>query len=267
MTVLNTMIDGALAAAEMLALLLITPATAAEADKRPAALERPLQLHRLSTAVDVRLLGSLADVRIAQHVRNDGPATLDLGRVLPAIDERVDELRVIRGAEAVDLLAGGDCGDPPATGHARLSRDEAIADALRLQPGAEAVIELVLAQPLVRAGSTYRVALPLHVETDAPRALLVEQDDAHFLVVLPHRRGSAAALTLRPEYGAAEVFSLGAVDADVAIVIPLADAGRFDDLAAGVIELEIRADEQTAWSTVVTDRIERRASAQAGTAE
>lgn len=267
MTVLNTMIDGALAAAEMLALLLVPPAYAADADARPAALERPVLLHRLSTAVDVRLLGSLADVRIAQHVRNDGLETIDLGPALPALDERADGLRVIRGEQAVELLAAGDCGDAPATGHARLSTDEAIADALLLQPGADAVIELVLAQPLVRSGATYRVSLPLHVDADAPRALLVEQDDARFLVVVPHRRGSAATLVLRPEYGVAETVALDAVDTDVAIVIPLADGAQSDDLAAGVVEIEIRGESATTWSTVALDRLDPRASAHASTAE
>jgi hypothetical protein len=263
MTVLHTMIDGALAAAEMLALLFVPPAYAAGTDGVPATLDRPMQLHRLSTAVDVRLLGSLADVRVAQHLRNEGAEAVDLGLALPAVDERVDGLRVIRGASAVELLAAGDCGGEPSSGHARLSTDEAIADALQLPPGAEAVVEIVTAQPLVRDGATYRASLPLHLDADAPRGLLVEQDDSRFLVILPHRRGSAATLVLRPEYGPAETLTLGAIDTDVAVVIPIADAARFDDLAAGVLELEIRSGAATTWSTFVMDRVDRRAAAQA----
>ncbi len=263
MTVLHTMLDGALAATEMLALLFVPPAYAAGTEGVPATLDRPMQLHRLSTAVDVRLLGALADVRVVQHLRNEGAEAADLGPALPAVDERVDGLRVIRGAASVDLLATADCGDQPASGHARLSKDEAIADALQLPPGADAVVELVTAQPLVRDGATYRVSLPLHLEAEAPRGLLVEQDDSRFLVVLPHRGGSAATLVLRPEYGTAETLTLGAIDTDVAVVIPIADAAKFDDLAAGVVELEIRSGTATTWATFVTERIDRRAATQA----
>ena len=80
MTLLHAMLEGAMVAAELLALLFVPPAVAHE----PAALtaravpERPVQLHRLSTTVDIRLLGSLADVRVAQSVRNVSRATVDL---------------------------------------------------------------------------------------------------------------------------------------------------------------------------------------------
>jgi len=77
MTLLQPMLDGALAAAELLALLFVPPAAAREPATldAPAAFERPLQLHRLSTSGDLRLLGSLADVRVAQAMR-DGPSYL-----------------------------------------------------------------------------------------------------------------------------------------------------------------------------------------------
>jgi hypothetical protein len=52
MTLLQSMVDGALAAAELLALLFVPPAMAHEPAtlEAPAAFERPVQLHRLSTA-------------------------------------------------------------------------------------------------------------------------------------------------------------------------------------------------------------------------
>ena len=54
MTLLQSMLDGALAAAELLALLFVPPATAHEPAtlEAAAAFERPLHLHRLSTADD-----------------------------------------------------------------------------------------------------------------------------------------------------------------------------------------------------------------------
>jgi hypothetical protein len=200
-------------------------------------------------------------------VRNDGTASADLARALPTIDERVDGLRVLRDGRAVELLGCDDGRAIPGTGHTRLTADEAIADALQLAPGADAVIEAIGARPLERSGSAYRVALPVRIAVESPRAMLFEQDDAWFLVVLPHRAGSTATLVLRPEYGAAETLALGAVDPGVAVVIPLPDRAQFDDLAAGVVELEIGDGVSTVWTTLATDRIDARASVQAGTAE
>ncbi|MGZ8254691.1 MAG: hypothetical protein ACXWVT_07560 [Burkholderiaceae bacterium] len=260
MNVLHLMVDGAIAAAELLALLLMPPATSA-AESTPiaarAAIERSVQLHHLSTAVDVRLLGSLADVRMAHHVRNDGSTTADLAAHLPAVDEQVASMRIVRAAHAVDLLAGGNCGDAlPASGHARLSSDEAIADALRLAPGSSAIIEVIGTAPLVRSGEAYRVALPLRVDADAPRAVLVDQGDRAFLFVLPQRRASTATLVLRPASGAPRVLHLGEVDARLALLVPLAGRAQLDELADGAIELELTEGASTAWTTLVADRID-----------
>ena len=269
MTLLHLMIDGALAAAEMLALLLVPTASAAEptAIEAQAALARPVQLHRLSTALDVRLLGSLADVRVAQRLRNDGSTTADLAPHLPAIDEQVDSLRIVRAARAIDLLASGDCGVAPASGHARLSDDEAIADALQLAPGADAVIEIIATHPLVRREGAYRVALPLEVDTDAPRSMLVDQGDTRFLVVVPHRRASKSTLVLRPASGASQVLHLGGVDPRLALLIPLGTRAQLDALADGAIELELDDGASTYWTTVVADRIEEDTAVQARAAE
>lgn len=269
MTVLHMVIDGAIAAGELLALLFVPPVAAAEpvvADPL-VAFEQPVLLHRLSTTVDVRLLGSLADVRVAQHVRNDGAANADLARALPAIDGHVDGLRVVRDGHAVELLSSEDAKTIPTAGHTRLTTDEAIADALQLAPGVDAVVEAVAARPLEGSGRIYRLALPVRIAVDAPRAMLFEQDDAWFLVVLPHRIGSAATLVLRPEYGAAETLALGPVDPGIAVVIPLSGCAQLDDLAAGVVELEIEDGMSTVWTTIATDRIDARVAVQAGTAE
>lgn len=269
MTVLHLMIDGALAAAEMLALLFVPAAIAAEPPptEARAALERPVQLHRLSTAVDVRLLGSLADVRVTQRLRNDTTTTADLAPHLPAIDEQVDSLRIVRAAHAVELLASGDCGDAPASGHARLSDDEAIADALQLAPGADAVIEVIATHTLVRNEGTYHVALPLAVDANAPRATLVDQGDTRFLLVMLHRRASRSTLVLRPASGASQVLHLGAVDPRLALLIPLATRAQLDALANGAIELELDDGASTHWTTVVADRVEAGSAIQARAAE
>ena len=66
---LQLMLDGALAAAELLALLFTAPATARE----PAAIEQPVQLHRLSSSLDDFPLAGRArlseDERIADAFR------------------------------------------------------------------------------------------------------------------------------------------------------------------------------------------------------
>jgi len=269
MTLLHLLADGALAAAQMLAFLFVTPAAAAEplGLDEPAGLERPIQLHRLSTTLDVRLLGSLADVRVAQHLRNDGSTTADLGSRLPAVDEDVDSLRVIRSGHAVELLASGDCGDEPVTDHARLSNDEAIADALRLAPGAEAVIAVTTAQALVPTGGTFRIALPTTVDAEEPRAQLIDQGDAWFLLVVPHRRASSATLVLRPTSGDAETLQFGRVDPRLALLIPLRSRAQLDDLAEGAIEVELNDADATYWTTVAADRVNLHDAAQARVTE
>lgn len=257
---MNLLLEGALAAAELLALLFVPPAAAGPVAPGSAAADRPVQLHRLSTSVDVRLLGALADVRVTQHLRNDGPAIADLAAHLPAIDERADSLRVIRAGHSVELLGSGDCSDAEPAGHARLSGDEAIADALRVAPGAEAIVEVASAQPLAGSGRSYRLVLPIRLDAHAPRAVLVDQGDAWFLVVVPHRRATTSSLVLRPAKGPSETLAPGAVDAAIALLIPLADRRQLDALAAGAIELELGDEGATTWTTVLPDVIDERDS-------
>jgi hypothetical protein len=140
-------------------------------------------------------------------------------------------------------------------GHAQLAADEAIADALLLPPGASAAIELIVTQPLTRSGSHYRIALPKTNTSLAPQALLVDQGEARFLVVIVHpgARGDAR-LTLRPTQGMTESIELGALDerlraASDAYVIPL-PRQAIDALAAGAIEFESRDRDHRLWATL-----------------
>jgi hypothetical protein len=277
MPLLHLMLDGALAAAEMLALLAVPPAVAAPAapaptavtavTAEPATLHGPVLLHRLSTTVDIRLLGALADVRVAQHLRNDGARTIDLGARLPAVDEQVDALRVVRADGTVELLAAADCGEASPGGYARLAPDEAIADALQLPPGAEAVVEVIAAQPLQRRAGIYRVALPVAIEADAPRATLIDEDGGAYLVVVPHLRATAAAVTLRPTSGAARRIDVGPLDPRTAALIPLLGRIELDEVAEGAVEVELAGGGTTYWTTVVAERAEARAAVQARSAE
>ena len=269
MTVLHLVIDGALAAAELLAFLFVPPATAAESNAAEArvTLEQPVQLHRLSTAVDLRLLGALADARVAHRLRNDGSTTADLASHLPAVDEGVDSLRIVRAGHGVDLPASGDCGDDPFEGHARLSEDEAIADALQLSPGADAVIGMAATHPLVRSEGAYRVMLPSGIGSESPRAMLFDQGDSRFLLIVPHRPASRSTLVLRPASGASRVLQLGPVAARFAHLVPLITRAELDALADGVIELELDDGASTDWTTLVADRIADDASVQTRTAQ
>lgn len=269
MTLLHLMYDGAIAAAELLALLFVPPAAAhapATLDA-PAVFQQPVQLHRLSTSVDIRLLGSLADVRVAQTVCNASSATADLAPQLPAVDEHVDRLRVVHGTHSVDLLPGDEGGDLPIAGHARLSDDERIADALRLAPGAHAVIETIAAQPPLRVGRSYRAMLPVRLEADAPRAMLVDDDDGSFLLIVPHRGAPRGTLVLRPASGEPETLQLGAIDTRLAVLVPLPGRAHLDRLAEGAVELELADDRGTWWTTLIAERIGERPALQTRSAE
>lgn len=270
MPALQGLIDGFLTAAELAALLSLAPvATTAPSGMaaRPTApaIESTRDLHLLSSSLDVRLLGSLADVRVSQLFSNNTAKTLDLAGRLPAVDEHTDALRIHRNGRVVDLLqlesgcSGDGDGDietgaelqASMSGHVRLAVDESIADALQLAPGASASIELIATHSLSRAGAVYRLPLPDRAAV-RPQALLIDQADVRFLVVVPHRvsRG-VARLTLRPDQAAAETIELGALsDSLTAFVVPLANRAALHALAAGAIELETRTAEGIVWSTL-----------------
>ena len=264
MSPLQVLIDGFLTAAELVALLFVSPVSAMEPPRASAPnahLERWREPHPVSTTLDVRLLGSLADVRISQHFHNSGNEMVNLAGRLPAVDEHTDALRIHRQGRVIDLLqlvTGCDTDDTAdlqadleanVAGRVQLAVDESIADALQLPPGESASIELVATQLLSRASSTYRLALPAHAAVES-QALLVDQPDVRFLVVVPHRAARETRLTLRPDGAASETIELGASDPSVAHIVPLANYAAVHALAAGAIELETRTIDSVVWSTL-----------------
>ena len=268
MSALQVLIDGFFTAAELVALLFVSPVSAMEQPRTertssPPAIERARDAHLLSSSFDVRLLGSLADMRVSQHFRNSSTETINLAGRLPAVDQHTDALRIHRKGRIVDLLqldsgCGGDeerdNGEElqaDTAGHVQLAVDESIADALQLAPGETASIELISTQSLSHTGTTYRLALPAHAALE-PQALLVDQTDVRFLVVVPHRaaRGTAR-LTLRPDRAAPETIELGVLsEPSIAYVVPLANRAALQALAAGAIELETRTHDGIVWSTL-----------------
>ncbi len=256
---MQTLIDAALRAAELVALLVVLPVAAAELPLAqigtPA--ERTHTAQSSISRLDVRLLGTSANVRTRERIRNDGATAIDLATQLPAVDEHTEALRIHRQGRSVDLLHFEGCGDDIdgnaalIAGHARLAVDEAIADALQLAPGETALIETITRQPLAGAGSFFRLAVPRQTAVES-RAWLIDQTDAPFLIMIAGRgaRGSAR-LTLRPTHGATETIELGELaDAPVAYVIPLADHAALHALAGGAIELEAQAKDYVMWSTL-----------------
>ena len=268
MSALQVVIDGFLTAAELAALLFVSPVSAAEQPsveqtRSAPVYERARELHLVSTAFDVRLLGLLADVRVSHEFRNTSAETVSLSEKLPAIDEHTDALRIHRKGRVFDLLqAGSGCGgdeenddeylQADVSGHVQLAVDESIADALQLAPGETASIEMIATQSLsLSHGATYRLALPALVGIES-RALLVDQDDMRFLVIVPHRSVQGTTrLTLRPEGAASETIDLGVLsEPSVAHVIPVASRAALQALASGAIELETRMLDGIIWSTL-----------------
>ena len=270
MSVLQVVIDGFLTAAELVALLFVSPVSAAEQPsvehtRSAPAYERARELHLISTAFDVRLLGLLADVRVSQEFRNTGAKTVNLSGRLPAVDEHTDALRIHRKGRVFDLLQlDSGCGgkeenddedlQADVTGHVQLAVDESIADALQLAPGETASIEMIATQSLSPShGAMYRLALPALAGVES-QALLVDQGDTRFLVVVPHRSARATTrLTLRPDGAASETIDLGVLsEPSVAHIVPLASRAALQALAAGAIELETRTRDGIIWSTLRT---------------
>jgi len=267
MPALQVAIDAFVTAAELIALLFVSPVSTLEKPNagRPASSpvhERAPELHRLSTAFDVRLLGTLADIRVSQEFRNTSATTVNLSGYLPAVDENTDALRIHRRGRMVDLLQlGAGCGgsegededlQADVSGHVQLAVDETIADALQLAPGETVSIELIATKPLSRShGSTFRLALPALAGVES-QALLVDQGDTRIVVVVPHpaSRGTAR-LTLRPAGAASETIELGELSASsVAHIVPLASQAALRALASGAIELETRTQHGVIWSTL-----------------
>lgn len=98
-----------------------------------------------------------------------------------------------------------------------------------------------------------------------PQAILIDQNGAYFLVVIPRNTQRAhARLTLRPYSrtdtagGAGKTIELGELavsdpgSVPIAFVISLADRAALQALAAGAIELETRMHDGVVWSTLAT---------------
>jgi hypothetical protein len=271
MTALTLLRDGAATAAQLLALLFAVPAAAAPptpatpatvarvepgtAASLPPALLVARDLHLASSAFDVRLLGSLVDVRIVQAVHNTGPRPIDLGARLPATDTHVERLRVERAGHAVDLVAGdfdGCGGDDtePHDGHAQAALDEVLADVLSLPAGQQATIEVVAVDFLERQAGAWRLALPATILPLTAQAVLIHPAEGPVLIVVPPAGSQGeATLTLRPDGAAAQVIALGRAEG-AAFAVPLADAAAVAQLADGAVEIEVVQGAQRLWTSL-----------------
>ena len=207
-------------------------------------------------ALELRLLGLLADVRVMQTVRNDTANRVDLGAHLPAVTDSVDELAVIRDGRVTDLLdgSGSACGedDDPDAGRAQGDADEARADALQLMPGQHATVAIAATETLEPAGDAFRLALPATIAALGPQARVVDQAGGATLVVIPPEGASGiVTVTLRPASAPSRTVRLGRTAPGVALVVPLQDAER-SAIGTTIVELEIAAPNQVRWMTLVT---------------
>lgn len=201
----------------------------------------------------VILEGTLAAAQLLALVVVPPVSAREPAAAAPAVFERALPPRRFPANDDCDALRG----------HVRLSEDERIADAALLAPAAETVMAAVLEGTKTRTARAHRVALPASLEGHAPRALLLDDIDGAFLVVLPHRAASHATLVLRPAAGPAETRDLGAVDTRHALVIRIASPTDLDRLDAGAIELELAEGPMRWWSTIVPERPDRRGVARA----
>ena len=268
MSALHLLRDGAALAAEFAALLFLTPigAVAAEPAQPTASVARDAEratpssrlqaLHVTNAALELRLLGLLADVRVMQTVRNDTAIRVDLGARLPAVTDSVDELAVIRDGRVTDLLdgSGNACGedDDPDAGRAQGDADEARADALQLMPGQHAIVAIAATETLEPAGDAFRVALPATIAALGPQARVFDEAGGATLVVIPPEGASGiVTVTLRPASAPSRTVRLGRTAPGIALVVPLQDAER-SAIATTIVELEIAAPNEVRWMTLVT---------------
>jgi len=253
MTVLHLLRDGALLAAELVALLAVPPAAAGESAAPVTAPPTHVELHALASAIDVRLLDSVASVRVVQTVRNDGPAALQLAPHLPVADPRVDRLRIVRAGRSVGLLGAGDDCDTTApdmhAGRAQTTPDELHADLLTLPAGAQATIDIVAVDTVERGNGTVPIALPVTSVPLPARAWLLPGDTPQLVIVPPPEARGAATLTVRPAHGATEVVPLGTLSSAL-IVVPLATPMSARQLEEGAIELETVETGRVRWTTL-----------------
>jgi hypothetical protein len=213
MSALQVLIEGVLRAAELLALLVVLPVSTLEVRAVPVA---------------------------------------------SPIETRAEALRLHRRERIVNLLHVGECDGDVATtnavvavrGHARLTTDEAIADALPPAGPETTMVDANAAHSTVSSGAFFRLAVS-HSAIES-RALLVDQPGGPLLVMIigSGARG-VARLTLRPSRGSSETIELGDITgAQSAYVVPLADRAALEALATGAIELEAQAEDYSMWSTI-----------------
>lgn len=270
--------DGAMLAAQLAALTLSLPAAAADgpaaasevharppvADLSPPDLPQTAHsLHLLASAFEFRLLGTLADVRVAQTFRNAGASAVDLAPRLPVAEMPIERLAVVRADGIFELLEGpaGGCGDDevepagdhPHAGHAAVTLDERAADALRLAPGDWARIEIAAVTAVDAGAALQRIELPPSLQPIEPHAQWIDSAlGARLLVVPPPTDAGQVTLTLRPADRPAVQQILGRTDGSPAayLLAPLAiDAAA---LAGGAIEVEVATSTGTVWASLLT---------------
>lgn len=268
MAALQLLRDGAAIAAELAALLFLAqlpPAAAAEPAGAAAAPEsvaraRLTALHVTDAAFEVRLLGVLADLRVVQTVRNDGPLRVDLGSHLPAVAQNVDELAIARSGRMVDLVGSSACdgddvdynddGDDPDSGHVRTDDDEARADLLQLLPGQRATVAVSATETMEPWGEAWRLRMPATIASPAAQVRVVSHSGAPALVIVPPADAAGVGtLTVRPDNSPARTVRLGRVMPGFAHVIPLGAAGARE---SATLELEIVSATRVQWITLST---------------
>lgn len=263
MAALQLLRDGVAIAAEFAALLFLAPLPAAAAESAgpsaaevaPARTGRMTALHVTDAAFEVRLLGALADLRVVQAVRNDGPVRVDLGSHLPAVAQNVDQLAITRNGRMLDLLGGSACdgvddsdsGDDPDEGHAQTDDDEARADLLQLPPGQSAYVAVSVTEPLQPWGDAWRLQLPATVAAPGAQARVVRHSGGLALLVIPPADATGlGTLTLRPEAAAARAIRLGQIVPGFVHVIPVDTLAR----ESATLELEIVSATRVQWMTL-----------------
>jgi hypothetical protein len=248
MSVLNVLKESFITAAEMVALVLVAPAFGAESTAAS-------RVDISDSRIELVVRNSRAEVRLAQRIINTSASMLDLATRLPAIDDSIESLRVLRGARAIELAhPGADCdgglGQRDESSHARVAIDEAIADALSLAPGESAWIEIATSRPLPQGAQITRVHTR-GIASLAAQSLLVNDGEQWLLLVVPgaDARGTAQ-VRLRPRTGPAQRFDLGVIDArGTLFVIALAQVDA-EALTAGAVEFESASAEGSVWATL-----------------
>ncbi|MFN7571100.1 MAG: hypothetical protein ACK5TK_06560, partial [Betaproteobacteria bacterium] len=106
---------------------------------------------------------------------------------------------------------------------------------------------------LQRAGHAYRIALPATAVPLPPQALIAEDGELAYLVVIPAREASGhVSVELRGSAEDAARIELGelAEDERIAFLIPLRDRAAAARVAQGAVEFEARGHGRSLWTTL-----------------